>query len=127
MEEKARGGAAQVTPGKITGPGGSGDNSGHLNRYKTNGMTQMAFTEMVWAIKQHGAVASAELSHAGMLAGLTTTSLSRSTSSALRIETHGRAQNKMSIPLLDTLKFLSTSNKGLMAPYKGCHYIRHRQ
>jgi len=70
MEEKARGGVAQVTQGNVTGPGGPGDNSGHLNRYKTNGMTQMAFTEMAWAIKQHGAVASAELSHAGMLAGL---------------------------------------------------------
>lgn len=70
MEEKARGGAAQVTQGNLTGPGGPGDNGGHLNRYKTNWMTQMAFTEMAWAIRQHGAVASAELSHAGMLAGL---------------------------------------------------------
>ena len=70
MEEKARGGAAQVTQGNITGPGGYGDNSGHLNRYQSNWKTQMAFTELAWAIRQHGAVASAELSHAGMLAGL---------------------------------------------------------
>lgn len=70
LEEKARGGAAQITQGNITGPGGPGDNSGHLNRYMTNWKTQMAFTELAWAIKQHGAVASGQINHAGMLAGV---------------------------------------------------------
>ena len=65
LEEKARGGAAQITQGNITGPGGHGDNGGHLNRYNTNWKTQMAFTELAYAIKQHGAVASAEVNHAG--------------------------------------------------------------
>ncbi len=65
LEEKARGGAAQVTQGNITGPGGHGDNGGHLNRYSTNWRTQMAFTELAYAIRQHGAVASAEVNHAG--------------------------------------------------------------
>lgn len=70
MEEKARGGAAQVTQGNITGPGGFGDNGGHFNRYFTNCFTDMAFTELATAIKQHGCVASAEINHAGFMAGL---------------------------------------------------------
>ncbi len=51
MEEKARGGAAQVTQGNVTGPGGYGDNGGHFNRYFTNCFTDMAFTELATAIK----------------------------------------------------------------------------
>ncbi|MGI5970546.1 MAG: FAD-dependent oxidoreductase [Oscillospiraceae bacterium] len=70
IEELARGGAAQVTQGNVNGPGGYGDNSGHYNRYFTNCFTEMAFTELSTAIKQHGAVASAEINHAGFMAGL---------------------------------------------------------
>ena len=46
IEEKARGGVAQITQGNITGPGGYGDNGGHFNRYFTNCFTDMAFTEL---------------------------------------------------------------------------------
>ena len=70
MEEKARGGAAQVTQGNVTGPGGYGDNGGHFNRYFTNCFTDMAFTELATSIKEHGCVASAEVNHAGFMAGL---------------------------------------------------------
>ena len=56
IEEKARGGVAQITQGNITGPGGYGDNGGHFNRYFTNCFTDMAFTELATAIKEHGAV-----------------------------------------------------------------------
>lgn len=70
IEELARGGAAQITQGNVNGPGGYGDNSGHFNRYFTNCFTDMAFTELSTAIKQHGAVASAEVCHAGFGAGL---------------------------------------------------------
>ena len=70
MEERARGGAAQVTQGNITGPGGYGDNGGHFNRYFTNCFTDMAFTELATAIKDHDCIASAEINHAGFLAGL---------------------------------------------------------
>ena len=41
IEEKARGGVAQITQGNITGPGGYGDNGGHFNRYFTNCFTDM--------------------------------------------------------------------------------------
>lgn len=51
IEEKARGGVAQITQGNITGPGGYGDNGGHFNRYFTNCFTDMAFTELATAIK----------------------------------------------------------------------------
>ena len=70
IEEKARGGVAQITQGNITGPGGYGDNGGHFNRYFTNCFTDMAFTELATAIKEHGAVPSAEINHAGFMAGL---------------------------------------------------------
>ena len=58
IEEKARGGVAQITQGNITGPGGYGDNGGHFNRYFTNCFTDMAFTELATAIKEHGAAAA---------------------------------------------------------------------
>ena len=70
LEEKARGGFAQVTQGNLTGPGGYGDNGGMMNHYETNWKNEMAFTELAWAIRQHGAVPSAALAHAGMLAGV---------------------------------------------------------
>ena len=41
-----------------------------LTVYFTNCFTDMAFTELATAIKEHGAVPSAEINHAGFMAGL---------------------------------------------------------
>ena len=119
MEEKARGGVAQVTQGNITGPGGFGDNGGHFNRYFTNCFTDMAFTELATAIKEHGAVASAEINHAGFMAGLAENSNTPPMSSMGFIREDGVEVVQMTEEMiLDTVEYFANIAKFL----KGCGF-----
>lgn len=119
IEEKARGGVAQITQGNITGPGGYGDNGGHFNRYFTNCFTDMAFTELATAIKEHGAVPSAEINHAGFMAGLAENSNTPPMSSMGFIREDGVEVVQMTEQMiLDTVEYYANIAKFL----KGCGF-----